>query len=465
MVQNFGRRFIVGTAALFAVISGATVAGMSVAPTSAGASPPPNLIQNGSFENVAKQTTSFVRVNAGSSAITDWTVFTPSIYESDSGSVDYTANNYFVAEDGYYSIDLAGSSLTPGGVAQSVTTTPGVEYSLSFWSAVNGKERPGIKHIMHVSVNGSTMDRVKAVSVGPKLNWVQNTVTFTASSTNSLIAFGDATPTDRDQGPTLDNVSLTEVPDTISASPVAIPDQTTSVSFTAPVATFTDSYPNAPASDFAANIQWGDGGTSTGVITQSGSTYTVKGTHSYAANGPYTVETDISSIAGATASPSEPVNVVDENTQCTTGSDCTGSETTPTESVSFDSGSTTGSIQTSVDPADTGPDCNDPFRHAPSVVTVTDQNLNANVELTVTFNNADAAGPFQTLFEICYQAQTPFTDIFGNTNVTTGDLPFCGSPAVAPCTESIVESDPNKPAEPGTVTEVFLVPPGDPKAH
>ena len=465
MIRNLGRRFSVGAAALFVVISGATVAGMSVAPTTAGASPT-NLIQNGSFESVAKPTNSFVHVNAGSTGISNWTVVTPSIYDSDAGSVDYVANSYWNAEDGNYSIDLAGSTFTPGGVSQTVATTPGVEYSLSFWSAVNGNERPGIKHAMRVSVNGSALDRVKAVGVGRPLQWVQNTATFIASSASSQIEFDDVTPTDRNQGPALDNVSLTEVPDTITPSPVAIPDQTTGVPFTAPtpVATFTDSYPNAPVSDFTANIKWGDGGTGTGTITQSGSTYTVSGTYTYAANGTYTVETDISSIAGSTASTSESVNVVDQNIQCT-GSGCTGTETTPTETVGVDSPSTTGNIQTSVDPPNTGPDCNDPFRHAPSVVTITDQNLNANVQVTVTFNNADAGGPFYIAFEVCYQAQTPFTDIFGNTNVTTGDLPFCGSTAVAPCTQSITESDPNNPAEPGTVTEVFLVPPGDPKGH
>jgi choice-of-anchor C domain-containing protein len=467
MVRNFGRRFIVGTAAVFAVISGATVAGMSVAPTSAGASPPTNLIQNGSFESVAQQTTSFVRVNAGSSAISDWTVFTPSIYEGDGGSVDYTASSYFVAEDGNYSIDLAGSSRTPGGVAQSVATTPGVEYSLSFWSAVNGKEKPGIKHIMKVSVNGSALDRVKAVSVGPNLNWVQNTATFTASSTSSLIEFGDATPTDRDQGPTLDNVSLTEVPDTITPSPAAIADQTTGVSFTAPVATFTDSYPNAPTSDFAANILWGDGGTSTGMITASGSTYTVTGTHSYAASDSYTVETDISSIAGSTASTSEMVSVVDLVTGCT-DSGCTGSVTTPTESVSFDSPSTTGTLETSVGPADNGPVCaNDPFRHAPEVTTYNPIGMDANITFTVSFDNASADGLWYVPFEVCFQAQTPFTDYFGNAGVTTGLLPQCGSPVVAPCVQSIVES-PNpqgNPAETGTVVETLVVPPTDPPKY
>jgi hypothetical protein len=49
------------------------------------------------------------------------------------------------------------------------------------------------------------------------------------------------------------------------------------------VATFTDSDPNATPADFTANIDWGDGSTSSGTITAAGSgTFDVLGTHTYA---------------------------------------------------------------------------------------------------------------------------------------------------------------------------------------
>ncbi len=246
---------------------------------------------------------------------------------------------------------------------------------------------------------------------------------------------------------------------------MAIDNQTTGVSFTAPVATFTDSYPGAPSTDFAATIMWGDGTSSAGTIGKSGSTYTVTGTQSYATNGTYTPEVDISSIAGSTASTTDSVTVADAITPCT-GDGCTGTVTTPDQTVGINSTSTTGTILTSVDPADTGPDCgpNDQFRHAPEVTTYDAIGLNANIVFTVTFNNADAAGLWYVPFEVCYQAQTPFTDYFGNTNVTTGLLPQCGNPAVAPCVQSIVESpDPQgNPSNAGTVVETIVVPPTDP---
>jgi choice-of-anchor C domain-containing protein len=463
---NPGCKVSVGVVAVLAVVGSAAAVGVSVAPVMASATPV-NLVQNGSFETVAKQTTTFESVPAGNStAISDWTVVTPALY-SDSGrsSVDITSKRYFNAEDGKYSIDLAGSTGTPGGIYQSVATTPGVEYSLSFWSGVNGYQKPGKKHSMAVSVNGSSLDTVQAVSAGLPVNWVENTVTFIASSTTSQVEFADATPKDKQQGPTVDNVSLVAVPDVITASSVAIPDQTTGVSFTAPVATFTDSNPGAPTSDFQATIQWGDGGTSSGSISVSGSTYTVSGTYTYAAHGTYAPEVDISSVAGSTASATDSVTVADAVTSCT-GDGCSGTVTTPTETVQINSSSTSGTVDTNVDPGDTGPDCgpNDQFRHAPEVTTYNAVGMDANIVFTVSFENASAAGSWFVPFEVCFQAQTPFTDYFGNTNVTTGLLPQCGNPVVAPCVQSIVESpDPQgNPTDAGTVVETIVVPPTDP---
>ena len=234
------------------------------------------------------------------------------------------------------------------------------------------------------------------------------------------------------------------------------------------MATFTDSYPGASSTDFAANILWGDGGSSAGTISQSGSTYTVSGTYSYATDGTYSIEVDISSVAGSTASVSDPVTVADAVTGCT-GDGCTGTVSTPSETVHVNSQSTTGTIETSVDPADTAPDCgpDDQFRHAPEVTSFDDHGLNANIVFTETFDNASAGGPWYVPFEVCYQSQTPFTDYFGNTNVTTGLLPQCGNPVVAPCVVSITESpDPQgNPTDAGTVVETVEAPPGDPPKY
>ena len=463
MNQNLGRRLRVAVLAL-ALMGTATVVGVSVVPTTAGAVPV-NLIQNGNFEAVSQSTSTFLTVRTGdSSTISNWTVVTPSRY-SGVGSVDLVSKHYWNAEAGKYSIDLAGSTGVPGGLFQNVTTTTGEMYSLSFWSAINGQESPGVHHKMGVTVNGSPVDTVRAVSVGRLLDWVQNTVTFTASSTTSRIEFDDATPGDTIQGPTLDNVSLTAVPDVITASPANPPigTQTTGSSFTTTVATFTDSYYPVTPPNLVATINWGDGSSpSAGTISQSGATYTVSGTYSYATHGSYTVGVSITDGSGGSASTSDPVSVADAVTPCT-GEGCSGNVSTPSQNVQIDSTSTTGTIFTSVDPADTAPNCgsDDVFRHAPQVTTYDAVGLNADIVFTVTFDESAAAGAWYLPFEVCYQAQTPFTDYFGNTGVTTGLLPQCGNPAVAPCYESIVQP-PYNPANTGTVVETILVPPSDP---
>ncbi len=475
MNSTVGCRFRVGSVALLALMGTLTLAGATLGSVPAGADSG-NLIQNGNFETVSSATSSYLPVfTGGASTIQGWTVFTPSIY-SGRGSVDVTSTHYWNAQDGQYSIDLAGTSASPGGIYQNVTTTPGVEYSLSFWSAVNGDETPHVSHTMGVTVSGldaannveavDAADTVTASSVGRPLKWVQNAVTFTASSASTQIAFADTTATDTIQGPALDNVSLTAVPDVITASSVTIAPQTTGVSFTAPVATFTDSYAAPPLSDFSASISWGDSTSSAGTIGRSSTapyTYTVTGAHSYGTHGTYPVEVSISSVAGGSASVPGSVTVADAVTTCS-GSGCSGTVSTPSQTVQIASTSTSGTILTTVD--STAFSCGDSFRHAPQIVTVTDTGLNANIVYTVTFANKSAAGSWLVPFAVCYQAETPFTDLSGH-QVTTGLLPLCtviprpNKPLVAPCVQSITEL----PLYLGNVVEKIVLPPGDPKFH
>ena len=458
------RHFPLIAVALLPLVSLAAFLGTSAVSQSAGGAPV-NLVSNGSFETTTAPTTTFSTVLAGdSTTIPGWTVVTPSLYGPSGGSVDLTANDYWNAEDGNYSIDLAGTSSEPGGIYQDVPTTPDVEYSLTYWTAVNGDQTSGQSHTMDVVVDGTTVATIQALSAGRPLQWVQQSTLITATSSTTRVEFDDATFGDVIQGPALDNVSMTAVPDTISASPATVAPQTTGQAFTAPVATFTDSYLGSPG-DFSASIDWGDTSTSTGSITQSGSTFTVSGGHTYAAHGTYTPTVTITSVAGASASVSDSVSVADAVTTCT-GSGCNGSVTTPQQNVGISSTSTSGSIQTDVDPANNSYSCGDAFRHAPQVTTVTDTGLNANIVYTVTFANKAAAGAWFVPFAVCYQSQTAFKDLYGHT-VTTGLLPLCtllprpGKPLVAPCVESITEL----PFYIGNVVEKIVLPAGDPRFH
>jgi uncharacterized repeat protein (TIGR01451 family) len=66
------------------------------------------------------------------------------------------------------------------------------------------------------------------------------------------------------------------------------------------VATFTHASGVEPTSAFAATINWGDGKTSAGTITQSGSTYSVTGSHRYSTGGSHTITTTVIEIGSAT---------------------------------------------------------------------------------------------------------------------------------------------------------------------
>ncbi|HEY8746695.1 MAG TPA: DUF11 domain-containing protein [Tepidisphaeraceae bacterium] len=66
------------------------------------------------------------------------------------------------------------------------------------------------------------------------------------------------------------------------------------------VATFTDSNGVEPTSAFTATINWGDGKTSTGTITQSGATYSVIGSHTYSKHGSHTISTLVSESGSQT---------------------------------------------------------------------------------------------------------------------------------------------------------------------
>jgi hypothetical protein len=453
-------------AALLPIAGLATFVGTSVLQQGAGAAPT-NLVTNGDFGDTTAPTTSFSTVLAGdSTTIAGWTVVTPSLYGGSGGSVDLTSTQYWNAQgSSAYSIDLAGTSSEPGGIYQDVPTKPDVEYTLSYWTAVNGDQAANQPHTMNVVVGGVIVASIQALSAGRPLQWVQQTMTVTATSSLTRIEFDDATSGDVIQGPALDNVSMTAIPDVITASAATVSPQTTGKAFTAPVATFTDSYLGSPA-DFSASIAWGDGtAPSTGTITQSGSTFTVSGTHTYGAHGTYAPSVTITSVAGTTASVSDSVVVADAVTTCA-GSGCSGSVTTPQQTLGISSTSTAGSIQTDVDPANNSYSCGDSFRHAPQITTVTDTGLNANIVYTVTFANKAAAGSWFVPFAVCYQSQTAFKDLYGHT-VTTGLLPLCtllprpGKPLVAPCVQSIFEL----PLYLGNVVEKVVLPAGDPRFH
>src|SRR5262249_26333209 len=102
------------------------------------------------------------------------------------------------------------------------------------------------------------------------------TITRTADS-SSLTLFGGVNVSDADH-------LFGNSAGTISGS--------SNVALSKVVAIFSDPYPGHPdASDFTVNIDWGDGTTTAGTASGSGGSFTVTGSHTYTADGNFTITT------------------------------------------------------------------------------------------------------------------------------------------------------------------------------
>ena len=73
--------------------------------------------------------------------------------------------------------------------------------------------------------------------------------------------------------------------------------------FSGAVASFTDADPAGALADYSATISWGDGTTSPGTVAASGSSFSVTGSHTFAASalGPQTITVTICDAGGSCA--------------------------------------------------------------------------------------------------------------------------------------------------------------------
>jgi hypothetical protein len=91
--------------------------------------------------------------------------------------------------------------------------------------------------------------------------------------------------------------------------------------FAGSVASFTDANLGSTAADFTATISWGDGSSGTGSIVPLGNgQYAVRGSHTYADEGNYTVGVQITDAGKATASATSQATVADAALTTTAGS-------------------------------------------------------------------------------------------------------------------------------------------------
>jgi hypothetical protein len=169
-----------------------------------------NLIQNGSFElpGVSFQQ----QIPSGSTFLTDWTV-------SDSGDVfihngPANGGDYGPAEDGVDYLDLSGDGSPHATVYQDFSTTPGLQYSLSFYIGSSSYNPQQTIHVfLFENVQGYLLNTtLTPLAPSGNINWLKETFTFTASMDSTRLQFQDTSSID-DNASYIDNVSVTPAPE------------------------------------------------------------------------------------------------------------------------------------------------------------------------------------------------------------------------------------------------------------
>jgi uncharacterized protein DUF642 len=173
-----------------------------------------NLIQNGSFEKPVIPAGTFTNFDTGAATLTGWQVV------GATGNVSIVSTTLigngftFPAAVGQQWLDLTGDgSNSATGVQQTVATTPGTTYTLTFY--VGNPNDPGgplgTTSTLNVFVNGTqTFSITNLAGAGlTSIFWQKYTTTIVAASSETTIAFmnGDG-QTDNTNG--LDGITLVE---------------------------------------------------------------------------------------------------------------------------------------------------------------------------------------------------------------------------------------------------------------
>ena len=215
-----------------------------------------------------------------------------------------------------------------------VNTNVSSDLAVKITAPATGTEGGNLSYTITVTNNGpaAASSVVLTDTVGSLMNYLSSTATQgTISQTAGVVTFNlgtiaaGATITATVTAQNLEEGSISNVASVSSTTPDPNAANNTASGVTAfsepaisvtnlnlpratvqtnvQVATFTHAGGVEPPSAFTATINWGDGTTSTGAITLSGTKYTVQGTHTYATNGKYTVKTTVVEVGSTPNAP------------------------------------------------------------------------------------------------------------------------------------------------------------------
>jgi serine/threonine protein kinase len=162
---------------------------------------PVNLIVNGDFEGPPVAARGKYIDLPGGTSFQGWTVggHSISLLNSQEGQ----------AHSGVQILDLSGTE--PGSIEQSVATTPGKTYLLTFWYCGPRLHPYTGDAYAEVIWDGAVIDKIHAPPGSiQKNNWTHASYKLTAKSASSLLKFNSLSP---NEGITLDDISLIAVPE------------------------------------------------------------------------------------------------------------------------------------------------------------------------------------------------------------------------------------------------------------
>ena len=172
------------------------IAAAALVALSAGASAAANLVTDGDFEATGLAAGTWVPLSNADAAAAGWTATNGlEVRNAVVGDAQHGSN--------FAELDVDVNST----ISQSLATSVGQKYLLSFWV----QDRAGVdasSQGIDYSVNGTT----NAVLGGSVPGWTQVTQTFTAGSSSTLLSFAAAGRSDS-LGTSLDNISVTAVPE------------------------------------------------------------------------------------------------------------------------------------------------------------------------------------------------------------------------------------------------------------
>jgi hypothetical protein len=200
-------------------------AGLSLGLVSIPAAAQANLVQNGSFETGYEATTQInsgwpsnhglwapIGYNGATDTIPNWTVSGGGVDWSDSNS---SVPNSMIAADGARFVDLNSCcSNPPGMISQTIATTPGVSYTLSFsysghpYSPCYFGPKPMQANAGSASLVVTADPLAEGYLDGTNI-WHAASVSFTATSSSTVISFQSLENDGTCAGPLVDNVRVT----------------------------------------------------------------------------------------------------------------------------------------------------------------------------------------------------------------------------------------------------------------